>query len=127
MTSESDLWTVVEEPSMEDFETAKEEEPHVGARHALFRVVRVVGTLLVILALLLYFIVPLNNVFMNVPNHWQRPNTGLHKIPLAPQRPSSPKLRSYHEGRPGWLQSAHAGSVLCAVRTGYGSGDGRLA
>ena len=86
MTDESDLWTVVDEPSMEDFEAAEEDEPQVGAR-----VLRVVGVLLVILALLLYFVAPFYNFFSSVPYHWLRPSTGTHAIPLAPEHKSSPK------------------------------------
>lgn len=67
MTDASDLWTVADEPSMEDFEAAEEEEPQVGAR-----ILRVVGVLLVILALLLYFVAPFYNFFSSLRRGWPR-------------------------------------------------------
>ncbi len=91
MTDASGLRTVVDEPSMEDFEAAEEEQPQVGARVVLIRILRVVGVLLVILALLLYFVAPFYNSFWSVRYQWLRPNTGTHTIPLAPEHKSNPK------------------------------------
>jgi hypothetical protein len=91
VTDESDLWTVVDEPSMEDFDAAEEEEPQAGARVVLIRILRVVGVLLVVLALVLYIVVPFYSSFWSVPYQWLRPNTGTHTIPLAPEHRSSPK------------------------------------
>ena len=91
VTDGSDLWTVVDEPSVEDFRAAEEEEPQVGARSVLVRILRFVGVLLVILALLFYLVAPFYNFFSSVTYHWLRPNTGTHMIPLAPEHKSSPK------------------------------------
>lgn len=92
VTDASGLWTVLDEPSLEDFEAAENEEVHAGTRGVLVRILRVVVVLLVISALLLYFVVPFGNVFNSTTYRWLRPNAGTHTIPLAPEQPSSPKL-----------------------------------
>jgi hypothetical protein len=88
VTDESELSTVADEPSQEDFDAADEEEPQVGARDVLVRVLKIVGVLLVIVALLLYFVVPVSSVSF----HWRRLGPVMRTIPLAPERRSSPKV-----------------------------------
>jgi hypothetical protein len=88
VTDESELRTVADEPSQEDFDAADEEEPQAGTREVLVKVLKVVGVLLVILALLLYFVVPVSSVSF----HWRRLGPELRTIPLAPERRSSPKM-----------------------------------
>ena len=92
VTGENGPWTVLEEPSWEDFDAAEEEEPKARARAVLVRILRIVGVLLVIVALLLYFIAPFNNIFGSAPIRWFRPDTGTRPIPLAPAPKTSPKL-----------------------------------
>jgi hypothetical protein len=88
VADESELPAVADEPSQEDFDAADEEAPQVGTREVLVRVLKVVGVLLVILALLLYFVVPVSSV--SFP--WRRLGPGMRTIPLAPERRSSPKV-----------------------------------
>jgi hypothetical protein len=93
VTDEREPLTVADEPSLEDFEAAEQEEPQVGAKAGLVRALRVAGVLLVVLALVLYyFVVPFSNVFSSVASHWRRPASGTRTIPLAPARRSSPSL-----------------------------------
>jgi hypothetical protein len=91
VTDESDLGTPVDEPSLEDFEEAEHEEPQAGARVVLFRILRTVGVVLVVLALVVYFAVPVSSFFVHVTHDWQRPSTGIHAIPVAPEPTSSPE------------------------------------
>jgi len=92
VTDESDLGTARDEPSLDDFEAAEEDEPEAGARGAVHRILRLLGVLLVIVALLVYFAtVPLHYVFSSVPFHWRPSGGGTRTIPLAPEH-RSPKL-----------------------------------
>jgi hypothetical protein len=93
VTDDHDLGTTVEEPSAEDFEAAAEEEPQVGARPVLVRILKAVGALFVVLALLLYLIVPFYSTFRRAQDDWGRPNTGIRQIPVAPEPTSTPGLR----------------------------------
>jgi hypothetical protein len=93
VTDDHDLGTTVEEPSAEDFEAAAEEEPQVGARVVLVRILKSVGVLFVILALLLYFVIPFYSTFRRVQDDWRRPNTEIRQIPVAPEPTSTPRLR----------------------------------
>jgi len=77
-----------------DLAAAAQEEPEDGTGRSRFRVVRLIGTLIVILALLLYFIAPFNNAFRSVPYRWFRPDSGTRPIPLAPVPKSNPKLHA---------------------------------
>jgi len=79
---------VADEPSDEDFEAPAEEDPASRARLTFFRVLRLLGTLLIILALLVYFIPPFRSVIVSVPS-LLRPNRGIQPIPLVPE----PKTR----------------------------------
>jgi hypothetical protein len=92
MADEDDLGTDADEPSPEDFAAAEQEEPQAGARVVRFRFLRLVGVLLVVLALVLYFAVPVSHVFPHVSFGWRRPNTGIHSLPTAPEPTSSPKI-----------------------------------
>jgi hypothetical protein len=49
---------------------------------------------LLIAALVFYFIVPLNSYFTVGPLHWRRPAAGPRSIPLAPEHRSAPKLHA---------------------------------
>jgi hypothetical protein len=91
MSDENDLWMVGDEPSLEDFEAAEEEESRAGTRPVLVRILRVVGVVLVIVALLFYFVVPFRNVLRRVPIRWRLPGTGTQPIPIAPQHEDNPK------------------------------------
>ncbi len=92
MADGSDPWDLSDEPSMEDFEAAEDEQPPVGARVALVRTLKTVGVLLVIVALLLYFVVPFNNALSDVLRRVRIPSIRLHTIPLAPEPTTIPTL-----------------------------------
>ena len=79
-----------DEPSPADFEAAEEERAAIGAKAVLGRVVKVVVGLLLVVALLAYFIEPFNTIFGNA-YRWWRPSVRLHAIPLAPERRGAPK------------------------------------
>lgn len=91
VTDEVDLRADADEPSMEDFEAAEQEELPTGPWVVLRRILRIVGVLLVIAALLVYFVVPYQNVF-SAWRHWRLPSIPLHTIPLAPEPKSVPTL-----------------------------------
>jgi len=91
VADENDLLEVVDEPSPEEFEAAERIEPPVGARAVVFRIARAIGTLLLIVALLLYFVAPFRNAVIRVLDEWHLP---LQSIPLAPGPPDNPKLPS---------------------------------
>jgi hypothetical protein len=90
VTDEHDHWTIVE-PSPEDFEAAEEEPRPVGARAVVVRSLRVLGTLIVIFALLFYLVVPFNNVVTRVLRRIHVPNIKLRPIPLAPDEQALPR------------------------------------
>ena len=92
MTDERDPSTASDEPSPEEFAVDADEDLQLARRRARVGVVRVIVTLLVVVALLLYFITPFNNVFSSAPFHWLRQGSGTRPIPLAPEQRSSPKL-----------------------------------
>lgn len=81
----------MDEPSLEEFEAAEREEPQAGARIVLFRILRTVGVLFVVLALVVYFAVPVRSFFIRVTHEWRRPRTGIQKLPVAPEPTSSPE------------------------------------
>jgi hypothetical protein len=92
VTGEGDLWTDANEPSPDDFEAADEARPPVGPRAVLFGALRAAGLLLVIVALLLYFVVPFRSVVSSVVYRLRLPSPKIHTLPLAPQREAAPKL-----------------------------------
>lgn len=79
-----------DEPSPEDFEAA--DQDGYGAKPVSVRVLRAVVVMLVIVAMLLYFVGPFYNVFDSAPFRWLRPSTGTHPIPLAPEEENPPAL-----------------------------------
>ena len=79
-----------DEPSPEEF-TATEEETASAGGASVRRVVRLVGTLLLIVALLVYFVTPLGRT---VWYRWVEPVTRIQLIPPAPQRPAVPRQRA---------------------------------
>jgi hypothetical protein len=92
VTDGSDLGADADEPSLEDFAAAEQEEPRAGARVALRRTLMAVGVLFVVLALVLYFAVPVTYIFGHVSRIWRRPSIGIHRLPIAPEPMSSPKI-----------------------------------
>lgn len=93
MTDASGLWAVSDEPSIEDFEAAEEEELRPDARRVLTRALRAGVALLLVVALLLYFVVPLGGVLGSGSVYrLLRSSTRTQRIPLAPRPPVSPKL-----------------------------------
>jgi hypothetical protein len=92
VTDDNDLWTTEDEPLPEDFEIPEDEVPlRTGTR--LAKVLRLLGVLLLITALLLYFVVPFNNFFVGATYHWMRPDLKVRPIPAAPRPSTSPPLR----------------------------------
>jgi hypothetical protein len=92
MADEDDRGTDGDEPSQEDFAAAEQEELQTGARVVRFRILRRIVALLVVLALVLYFAVPVSHVFTHTSSGGRRPGTGIQKIPFAPEPTSSPKV-----------------------------------
>ena len=92
VTDEGGPWIVFDEPSAQDFEAGAQDEPKAGARVVFVRILKAFGVLLVIVALLVYFIAPFNNYLRSVPFHWFHPDSGTRPIPLAPQPQHTPKL-----------------------------------
>jgi hypothetical protein len=91
VADERDSSGVHDEPSAEEFAADTDEDLQAARRRARVGVVRMIVTLLVVVALLLYFITPFNNVFSSAPFHWLRQGSGTRPIPLAPEQ-KSPKL-----------------------------------
>ena len=84
----------MEEPSVEDFEAAAQERPPTGVRPVLIRILKSIGILFVVLALLLYLVVPLRNAVWGPAHDWPRPGTGPQQIPVAPEPTSTPVRRA---------------------------------
>jgi len=93
VTDECDVEADVDEPSPEDFAAAEDESPQVGTTAVLARILRTAGVLFVIVALLVYFVVPVRIFVTQVVHDLRRPNTEMRKIPLAPEPTSSPTIR----------------------------------
>ena len=89
---ERDLWITADEPSPEEFEAAEEEPRPAGPRVMLRRILRLLGVLVLIFALLLYFVVPFRNVVIDAMRQMNLPVPRLQSIPLAPEPTSTPKL-----------------------------------
>lgn len=81
----------VDEPSIEDFEPAEEEGLQLAGSGTPARILRAVGVLLLVVALLLYFVAPYYDLFRRIPNVWRPPSAGTHAIPLAPKPAANPK------------------------------------
>jgi hypothetical protein len=92
MTNEIPTWTVLDEPSSEEFEAAEEEQARPSVGFVLWRVFKLGVALLLVAALLVYFVTPFTNIWGSVPYRWLHPNTGIHTIPLAPPQKANPKL-----------------------------------
>jgi hypothetical protein len=89
--SDNDLWTAADEPSPDDFEAA-EEEPEPVAGTIAVRILRLVGVLFLILALLLYFVAPFRVAVIGALRELRLPSPKLQQIPLAPEPKDNPKL-----------------------------------
>jgi hypothetical protein len=92
VTGEDELWTGPDDPPIEDFAADEEDEPQAGTRSVFVGTVRLVLVLLIVLALLVYFVVPFNSLFTAVPRNWRLPGTGTRTIPLAPEHKGNPML-----------------------------------
>jgi hypothetical protein len=93
VSDDHDPGPTAEEPSAEDFEAAAEERPDVGVRPLLVRVLKFIGVLFVVLALLLYLVVPFYMTYVNVPDGRSGPRPGPRPIPSAPEPTSTPLRR----------------------------------
>ena len=93
VTDERDVEQDTDEPSLEDFAATEDESPQVGTTAVLARILRTVGVLFVVVALLVYFVVPVRTFVTQVVHDLRRPNTEMRKIPLAPEPTSSPTIR----------------------------------
>jgi hypothetical protein len=94
VTEDHDFETTPEEPSAEDFEAAAEERPQVRTSSVLVRILKAVGALFVVIALLLYLVVPFYDMFRGVPYDWRRPLPNVRPIPVAPEPTSAPVGRA---------------------------------
>lgn len=92
MPDECDPWTAENEPPPEDFFLDEEEEPPASPRATVLRMLRVAGVLLLVLALLLYFVVPFRVAVVEAWHHWRPPL--MRTIPLAPEPTSTVRLAS---------------------------------
>jgi hypothetical protein len=92
VTDEDDLWTTAEEPSEEDFEAAEREQPPRGPRETLVWILRLVGVLLVILALVLYLVAPYSSLLRGLSGRLRLLGPGIQPIPIAPEPKTVPKL-----------------------------------
>lgn len=93
MNDERDLWTpLAREPSAAEFEAAEAEHRQRSVRKVVLRTLWRLAALLVVVALLAYFIVPFNGFLGSSLKHeWHRLDHML-VIPLAPQPVSPPKV-----------------------------------
>ena len=89
MSDEADHRPTLDAPSQAEFEAANEELQERGP--SLFvRVIRAIAALIVIAALLFYFVEPFRSVLTVIPLPWRSPNSGTRPIPLAPAPKTSP-------------------------------------
>lgn len=90
LAEEARFWSVVDALSAQDdaYEQELEASAAAGARGRA--VLRVVGVLLVVFALLVYFVVPFGRTYMSVPGRVRR--AGVRPIPVAPERDSGRRL-----------------------------------
>ena len=93
MSDEADRRPALDAPSEAEFEAAKEEL--AGRGPSLFvRVLRAIAALIVIAALLFYFVEPFRSVLTVIPLPWRSPDSGARPIPLAPTPKTSPRQSS---------------------------------
>jgi hypothetical protein len=93
VTDENDLWADDEEPSLEDFFADEYDEQPPSPWAPVLRALRVVGTLVLVVALLLYFVVPFRTAILEAWSHWRPPVVRMRTIPLAPEPTGTVKLR----------------------------------
>jgi len=84
--------TVVEEPSPEDFDAAEEEESPAGPWAIVLRILRIVAVLIVIAALLVYFVAPYGRFLGLTRYRWIPHGIRIQPIPRAPAPAGSPTL-----------------------------------
>jgi hypothetical protein len=94
MIDGDDLRTTAEEPSAEDFQAAEEELPPRGVRSALVRILTSVGIVFVVVALLVYIVVPFYITLRGAAYDSPRPRSGIRQIPVAPEPTSAPVRRA---------------------------------
>ena len=93
VNDDRDLWMpLADEPSAEEFEAAETEQPQRGAVAIVLRTLWRLVALLIVVALLAYFILPFNGFFGSAPYHRHFPSNPLHSIPLAPRHDGPSKL-----------------------------------
>jgi hypothetical protein len=92
VTDENGHWSAEHEPSLEEFE-APEDEVTSRTSSPLARVLRLVGVLILITALLMYFVTPFNNFFTTTTYYLMHPDVKVHPIPAAPKPQASPRFR----------------------------------
>ena len=90
MSDDGEHCSTVEEPSAEDFEAAADERPQAGAEPVLLRILKSIGVLFVVVALLLYLVSPFYNTFTSVPHGWPAPRPRARQIPVVPEPTSTP-------------------------------------
>ena len=84
MNDGNGLWTDELGPVLEDFEDPPEVETP-SARSVHVRVLRTIAVLVLIAALLVYFVVPFNNFFLGATTRWLHQAPRMHLIPVAPE------------------------------------------
>jgi hypothetical protein len=84
----------LDEPSADDFALMFSDEAPARSVSPLGRVVRGLGVTLLIAAMLLYFVRPLDTFIVGTVRHWQVPGTGIQLIPPAPKHESAPSQLS---------------------------------
>ena len=93
MSDESGYRQVSDGPTQTEFEAAEEESQERG-RSLFVRILRGIVALIVIVALVFYFVEPIHRVFVNVPFPWRSPDSGTRPIPLAPAPKPPAKMSS---------------------------------
>ena len=87
LAEEGELWFVADELWAHDPEASEDEWPvRAKARGGL----RVAVVLLVIAALVAYFVVPLGVPLVRAHDRSRRPSTGIQLIPVAPKQADTP-------------------------------------
>jgi len=84
-------YPAADEPSPEEFRAA-EADLQVAQVSRLGRVVRMVGVLFLVLALLAYFATPYGRIVTTQAYRWLKLPPQTHTIPLAPEHRAGPHL-----------------------------------
>jgi hypothetical protein len=92
VTDENGHWSAEREPRPEEFEAPEDEVPRRPSS-PLARVLRLVGVLILVTALLMYFVTPFNNFFVTTTYYLIHPDVKVHPIPAAPKPRTNPRYR----------------------------------